>query len=384
MRVVDVTQWHSPVSGGIRTYLNAKARWAAESGHDHCAVVTGPRASRGWIERSPLVTVRGRTPSRRWGYRLAVRPAAIISALDELSPDVVVLHDTTSFPESVTRWAAPRYIPVVIVVHSDLGVAAAGLPSPLRGPAAWALGLVQRRGLRVPRVVLVASQESRRRVEGSTRRPVLLSPLGVDLEPFASVGPDPELRRSLAAPDETLALYAGRLSSEKRVDLLPSMLARLPRSTRLVLAGSGAAEGALRRAARRDGVEDRLRFVGHIGDRVELATLMATSDVFVHPSPHEPFGLAPLEALASGCRVVAPATGGTGETLVGRDGAVLVAPGDAGALAEGVLRAIDLPRPSPDLSALGWDATFDREWRLYRRLTRGEPIAPSEGPPEAY
>ena len=40
MRIVDVTQWHSPVSGGIRTYLNAKARWAAASGHDHGVVVT--------------------------------------------------------------------------------------------------------------------------------------------------------------------------------------------------------------------------------------------------------------------------------------------------------------------------------------------------------
>lgn len=375
MRVVDVTQWHSPVSGGIRTYLNAKARWAAVNAREHGVVVTGAREERGWIARSPLVTVQGRSPSRRWGYRLAVRPGAILAALDELEPDVVVLHDTTSFPQAVTRWASPRGVPVVIVVHSDLGIAAAGLPAPLRGPAAWGLGLVQRRGLRAPRVVLVASDESRRRIARATRRPVLISPLGVDLEPFASAAPDPVLRGALAGADEAVLLYAGRLSSEKRVDLLPQAMARLNgTAARLVIAGTGAAEGRLRRSAHRLGVLDRIRFLGYVEDRGRLATLMATADVFVHPSPHEPFGLAPLEALASGCRVVAPRTGGTGETLAGRDGAHLVAPADPGALAEGIRRALTTPRPRPDLSQLGWDATFAREWDLYGRLATGRPI----------
>lgn len=379
MRIVDVTQWHSPVSGGIRTYLNAKARWAASNGHDHGVVVTGAAPTRGWLERSPLVTVRGRTPSRRWGYHLALRPGPILGALEELAPDVVVLHDTTSFPQAIARWAAPRGVPVVVVVHSDLAIGAAGLPLPVRGPAAWALGVVQRRGLRAPRVVLVASQESRRRVERATRRPVMVSPLGVDLEPFASARPNAGLRARLAGPEEALLLYAGRLSGEKRVELLAQALAQLRDvPARLAIAGTGAAESRLRRTARRLGIAERVRFLGYVGDRERLAELMATADAFVHPSPHEPFGLAPLEALATGCRVVAPRTGGTGETLAGREGAVLVAPSDPRALADGVRQALAGPRPAPDLSELGWDATFSREWDLYRRLADGSPIAPFE------
>lgn len=374
MRVVDVTQWHSPVSGGIRTYLNAKAGWAAANGQGHAAVVTGARPARGHIGPSPLVAVRGYTPSRRWGYRLAVRPDGMLRAIDGLAPDVVVLHDTQSFPHTVARWAAPRGVPVVLFVHSDLGIAAAGLPPPLRGAAAWALGRVQRRGLRAPRVVLVASEESRARIAPQARVTVLVSPLGVDLEPFASAGPDPAVRARLAEPGEALLLYAGRLSSEKRVDLLPPALARVGRPARLVIAGTGAAEGRVRRAAREAGVEDRVRFLGYVGDRVRLAGLMATADVFVHPSPHEPFGLAPLEALAAGCRVVAPRTGGTGETLAGREGAVLVEPDDPDALAAGVRGALDAgPLGRPDLADLGWGATFGREWALYRRLVAEAP-----------
>jgi len=41
-----------------------------------------------------------------------------------------------------------------------------------------------------------------------------------------------------------------------------------------------------------------------------LATIYANCDIFVHPNPREPFGIAPLEAMASGLALVAPCTGG--------------------------------------------------------------------------
>lgn len=374
MRVVDITQWHSASSGGIRTYLNAKAAWATEQGLEHAAIVTGPTSSRGRIGDSPLVTVRGRTPSQQWGYHLALRPGPMLAALAGLAPDVVVLHDTNSFPHAVARWARPRSVPVVILVHSDLTIAAEGLPRALRGPASWGLGTIQRRGLSAPDLVLVASRESHRRVAADAKCPVMISPLGVDLEPFAGATPDKAIRRELASDDELLLVYAGRLSNEKRVDLLPEMLAALGRPAVLALAGAGASAGVVRRQARSLGVDAQIRELGFISDRTELATLMATADVFVHPSPHEPYGLAPLEAHACRTRVVAPRTGGTGETLAGRPGVALVEPADAGALAGGVASVLAEPPPMPDLSELGWDATFAREWELYRRLDAREPL----------
>ena len=202
----------------------------------------------------------------------------------------------------------------------------------------------------------------------------MVSSLGVDLEPFAGATPDEATRRELASDDELLLVYAGRLSNEKRVDLLPEMLAALDRPAVLALAGAGASAGAVRRQARSLGVDAQIRELGFISDRTELATLMATADVFVHPSPHEPYGLAPLEAHACRTRVVAPRTGGTGETLAGRPGVALVEPADAGALAGGVASVLAEPPPMPDLSELGWDATFVREWELYRRLDAREPL----------
>ena len=364
MRVVDLTQWYSPVSGGIRTYLRAKAEWAAREGMPHAAVVTGAVEGDETVAASVFHRVRGRSPSRSWGYRVALRPRPVIASLERLEPDVVVLHDALAFPAAVAQWCARRGVAVAMLCHSDLALGGAGLPTPLRRPAMALLGAVQRRALRAPGIVLVASDAARRRISAPAGVSVVRSPLGIDLGVFSRAAPDPALRARLAPGGEALLLYAGRLSSEKRVDLLPPTLAALrPRSV-LAVAGTGAAGPSLMRAARRLGVERRLILLGHLADREELATLMATADCFVHPNPTEPFGLSPLEALAAGCRVVAPDGDGTAEVLGGR-GAVLVAPGDPVALARGVRLALGQPRPRPDLSGMSWDRTFCREWEVY-------------------
>jgi alpha-1,6-mannosyltransferase len=365
--VVDVTQWYSPVSGGIRTYLRAKAAWAAAAGRPHAAVVTGAAPGCETVGESPFEVVRGHTPTPRWGYRVALRSAPIIGALERLEPDVVVVHDPLAFPAAIGRWARAARVSLVMFCHSDLRLAAAGLPAAARRPAEAALGRVQRRAFRGRATVLAASEATRARVGPDGDSPMLVSPLGVDLGAFAAARPDPILRACLAGPGEVLLLYAGRLSPEKRVGLLPDVLARVAAPARLVVAGTGSAERALARRARRLGVAGRVRLLGHVPGRADLARLMATADCFVHPNPDEPFGLAPLEALAAGCRVVAPAGPGPEEVL-GRRGAVLVAADGAGALADGVERALRLPPPRPSLGDLRWDHVFPREWSLYASL----------------
>ena len=371
--VVDITQWYSPTSGGIRTYLHAKAHWAERAGVPHAAIVPGEEDGPSRIAGSTFVNLRGRTPARRWGYRLVVRSLGVVSALERLRPGVVVLHDALAFPRTVAEWADARGVPVVLMCHSDLALAAAGLPRGMRGPASTALGALQRRAMSVPRAVVVASDSTRRRIERHVSAPVVVSPLGVDAGVFADRAPSPELRRALVSDAGPLVLYAGRLSSEKRVDLLPEMLTHLPGDVVLAVAGTGAAAARMRRAALRLGVSSRLRMLGHVGSRAHLAELMATADCFVHPNPDEPFGLCPLEARAAGCAVVVPAGSGAADLLTGR-GAVVVAPGSARALADGVVRALADPPPAADLSDLSWDAAFRREWDVYARVG-GAPCA---------
>jgi len=87
------------------------------------------------------------------------------------------------------------------------------------------------------------------------------------------------------------------------------MFALLGENYRLVLAGDGILRASLEAEARRR-FPGRASFLGHIQSRAELAKVFAGADVFVQTNPAEPFGIAPLEAMANGVPLVGPNSGG--------------------------------------------------------------------------
>ena len=149
------------------------------------------------------------------------------------------------------------------------------------------------------------------------RRGVWIRPMGVDVEHFSPGMRNPQFREQLRnrfdIPENSkLLLYVGRLAPEKNLELLIDTMVELANGNhdfRLIVAGDGISRYAVEQAAR-SRVPGRINFAGHVSDREELARLYASCDVFVHPNPAEPFGIAPLEAMASGLPLVAPDRGG--------------------------------------------------------------------------
>lgn len=367
MRVVDVTQWYAPCSGGIRTYLHAKAAYAARTRRAHALVVPGATAAITRVDRTPVLVIPGLPTAQETGYRLIPHPRPILQALERLAPDVLVIHDATAFPRTLCRWARAEGVPVVMLVHSELEAGAAGMPAPLRLPAQHVLRVMQARGMDAPDAVIATSASVAERVRERTGVHAYVSPLGVDTDVFRPRPADERLRRALVQPNETLLVHAGRLSSEKRPELLIAVIDRLRDTCVLAIAGSGAEEDALRREAARRGVAERVRFLGHVADREQLARLYAAADCFVHVNSGETFGLAPLEALASGCRVVLPADCGVAE-MAGTDAMRTVEPNSVDAIVAGVSEVLSGDRPIPDLELLSWSSTFQREWGFYGLL----------------
>jgi alpha-1,6-mannosyltransferase len=140
---------------------------------------------------------------------------------------------------------------------------------------------------------------------------------GVDVERFSPALRSESARQKLleltaARPDTVVLLYVGRMVPEKNLPLLIDVAAKLAADSsiyRMLIAGEGMALEELRVLARRLAPKT-VTFLGHVGDREQLASLYAHCDVFVHPNPREPFGIAPLEAMASGLPLVAPNAGG--------------------------------------------------------------------------
>ncbi len=149
------------------------------------------------------------------------------------------------------------------------------------------------------------------------RERIFICPRGVDSVLFSPDRRSADIRREMhersGIPDDSIILlYAGRVSPEKNIGLLIDFMKVLAgderRDFRLLVAGAGPQSDWLR-AQTEEYVPGKIILLGHL-DKGPLADYYANADIFVHPNPKEPFGIAPLEAMASGVATVAPNSGG--------------------------------------------------------------------------
>ncbi|VVB76876.1 D-inositol-3-phosphate glycosyltransferase [uncultured archaeon] len=139
---------------------------------------------------------------------------------------------------------------------------------------------------------------------GNTR----IVPNSIDLKRFNPKVRGDAMRARLGLKDkERVVLYLGRVSREKKIEVMlkaaRSVTAR-NRDVTFVVGGTGPAVDYYRRAAKKLGVLDRVRFIGFVEDK-DLPGLYAASDVLCLPSTFETQGIVSIEAMAVGKPVVA-------------------------------------------------------------------------------
>lgn len=141
---------------------------------------------------------------------------------------------------------------------------------------------------------------------------------GADLQIFSPTRRSADSRTSIAHdhrldPLKCWLLYVGRLSPEKNLRLLVGTMSILRdrglMDHQLLIVGSGPDTEQLRKMSTSVASESFF-FLGQVTDKERLADIYANCDMFVHPNPREPFGIAPLEAMASGLPLIVPNAGG--------------------------------------------------------------------------
>ena len=152
---------------------------------------------------------------------------------------------------------------------------------------------------------------------------------GIDLSEFNGK-PSPRYT------DRKIILSVGRLTEAKNyhtaIEAFSLLRARSSLDLEYCIAGAGNLGSALKNHAMEHGVSSSVKFLGEISD---IPSLMKRADVFFMPSSREGFGIAAVEAMASGLPVVASNLPGIGD-VVGRDQhcGILVDPGSPAEMAE--------------------------------------------------
>jgi glycosyltransferase involved in cell wall biosynthesis len=110
----------------------------------------------------------------------------------------------------------------------------------------------------------------------------------------------------------------------------------------LAVAGRGPLQPALKTYARELGIEDAVDFLGFVSP---VQRAIEEAAIVVVPSLGEGFGMVALEAMERARPVIASAVGGLPEIVVDGETGIVVPPGEAGALADAIVRlAGDLDR----------------------------------------
>ncbi|MFC8311388.1 glycosyltransferase [Streptomyces olivaceus] len=327
LRIVRLANFVAPASGGLRTALRELGRGYRAAGHDPVLVVPGAHADDRETEQGRVITLPGPLLPGTGGYRVLTGSRQVAALLEELAPDRLEVADRTTL-RWTGRWARRARVPAVMVSHetADGVLRTWGLPEPAARRAADALNI--RTAHSYARVVCTTEFAAREFVRIGARN-VVRAPLGVDLAGRHPALYDPRLRARYARADETLLVMCSRLSVEKRpgtaLDALDA-LRRRGRRAALVVAGDGPLRPRLEQRAREQALP--VTFLGHLADPGALGALQASADVCLAPGPAETFGLAALEAMASGTPVVASASSALSE-VIGSAGAVAADHGEA-------------------------------------------------------
>jgi glycosyltransferase involved in cell wall biosynthesis len=314
----------NPRAGGAEVHLHEVFGRLATAGHRITLVASG------WPGSSPRETVDGidvhRVGGREsyyWRARRYYRRALADRHFD------VVVEDLNKAPLYTPAWVEP---PVALLAHHFFGRAAFISVSPPVALATWVLERTV--GVAYRSVDTIAVSESTAdELTSLGLRPERIAVIhnGVDDRLLATVPLD--LRDA-----EPTVLYLGRLERYKRVDLLVRAMARVRDSgdaARLIIAGDGRHEPALRRLVRRLGLGQRVHFAGRVTDTVKRS-LMERAWVHAITSMKEGWGITVIEAAACGTPTIASDTPGLRDAVVHGETGLLVRHGDVTALADAI------------------------------------------------
>lgn len=314
MKICDLTQFYSPLSGGVKRYVHEKIayidQYAPED--EHILIVPGSKSGVSSNGRSRVYTIHSPLLSRTSRYRALLNLRAVEAILERERPDIIESSDPYQIAWKSIASGNALAIPVVGFYHSHFPEAY------LRSTAKY-FGRTLTEALMdfARRYVCNLYNQFAATLVPSDRLAGVLSEWGVQNVRSVNLGvntdifnPTPNdafvVRDSLGVGrDQKLLLYVGRLAKEKNTETLLQgfelLEQRRPRDFHLLVIGDGSQRDLLRKLQARCG---NISWIRYCSESADLARHYRAADLFVHPGIQETFGLVALESQACGTPVV--------------------------------------------------------------------------------
>jgi alpha-1,6-mannosyltransferase len=391
VKICDLTQFYSPLSGGVKRYVSEKVRYVRERtpADEHVLIIPGDRDGVSHSDRSRVYTVRSPLISRTSQYRALVRLRAVERVLEQERPDLIESGDPYQLAWKAVFSGAALGIPVVGFYHSHFPEAYLRSAQKFLGRAAteFSMGLARRyvRQLynRFERTLVPAPALAELLKQWGVEN-LVTTDLGVDAVCFR---PQPEpgenLRAEMGIPaGPILLLYVGRLAQEKNTHTLFQAFrllhSRRPGRFQMLVVGDGLQRTELQalQGDLSDGAGSPVHWMSYCEAPERLARIYRGADLFVHPGVQETFGLVTLEAQACGTPVLG-IRGSYMDRIVQSDQTLWARENSAEALAAAIDETVRQPAKTDPLalharvaSQYGWPEVFGRLFEIYREVVR--------------
>lgn len=351
MKIIDVADHYSDQGGGVKTYILSKIKAAQQMGHEMIVVAPGTNERIEYKHGGKIIWTNSRRLLFDKRYGVFSDPIKIYNILDHEQPDIVEVGSIGAGARIVADWKGGAR--KVLIFHQDF-VAAYGhtfLDSFMSRSAVdrifYPLWSYIRHLSQSYDITVTAGEWLKIRLDSFGIKNPISVPFGIDKKDFSAHKYDDELRDELLSHcgmphTAKLAITVSRFHPEKRLKTLIDAVKLVNRDAEVghVIFGDGLFSRQLRSyGSRIKGVH----FGGYTQDREFLSRAYASSDVLLHGSAAETYGISVAEGICSGLPIVVPDVGGASDFLKCENG-ISYTTGDAMSCANAIKTVISKPR----------------------------------------
>lgn len=315
MRIALFTETYLPHINGVVTHVKALKDGLEAMGHSVLVVTADSKTRKHYIKGNVLYCPAHKGPKRLYGFDLATPVSRTrLRFLQDFNPDIIHIHNEFGIGLSGIGISKILRIPLVYTLHTmyDEYIYYVA-PPPLVGVTKSISHKYFRIFAKSANEVTGPSLKCQEYIQNETRvdKPVNIIPNPVELEAFS---PDKITEADKKAfrekfgirPDETIAIFVGRLGREKSVDVLLDYWAEeiSPQDNlRLVVIGDGPELSNLQKQARALQIDNTVVFTGKV-EHSDLPPYIASGDIYVTASLSDTNSISMLEGMAAGLPVL--------------------------------------------------------------------------------